>query len=521
MSNIKKQNKLGRREMLRRILAASGGAMASSAMLSGCQQLAAGSEIAARAQAATMPQRFLIVVGATGGASIIDSFLAIRESESANAPTVNTFPDALVVDTAGAPFRAVDQDLTTIGPIAVPGDPIAIRQSQFVSKHYQDMLVATVTGSSVNHGVAQQRAVSGGGSWNGRTLQELFALQYGGALSLPNVTMSSVGYSQPGADRSMPASVYGVPILNPALWPLGLDGSRGIAGAPSRGSIELARNTRELIESESNFLHTFNKSPALARWLTQRSTGGSFESDDLITNLNFLPDSPQFPLGQYGLDSAAESQMIRDKFPHYEFDPVEAQAALGYLLLKSGVSCTVTLAPTFDLAIDGDFDLGQLQGVNIEDVLYNPPLAFDLSHTDHRSSQGFMWNRTLGVIDKMIDLLKAQPMDDGSGDSMWDRTLIYVATDFGRDKNRPAGATAWGSGHELNNGVLMISPMLSGNRILGGVDPDTGYTYGFDPVSGAADVGRQMEEKEIFSGLLHALDIDTTGSGLPTVTAFK
>ena len=40
--------------------------------------------------------RFLIVLTGSGGASLIDSFLAIRASESKNADTINAYPDEVV-----------------------------------------------------------------------------------------------------------------------------------------------------------------------------------------------------------------------------------------------------------------------------------------------------------------------------------------------------------------------------------------------------------------------------------------
>ncbi|MEY3214100.1 MAG: hypothetical protein RIT28_4581, partial [Pseudomonadota bacterium] len=46
-------------------------------------------------------------------------------------------------------------------------------------------------------------------------------------------------------------------------------------------------------------------------------------------------------------------------------------------------------------------------------------------------------------------------------------------------------------------------------------------TYGFDPVTGDPDPGRETAEAEIFAGLLGALDIDTSGSGLPSVPAMR
>ena len=52
--------------------------------------------------------KFLIVVAATGGASLIDSFLAIRESEAKEkATTINCFADKNVHSIKNSPLRAV------------------------------------------------------------------------------------------------------------------------------------------------------------------------------------------------------------------------------------------------------------------------------------------------------------------------------------------------------------------------------------------------------------------------------
>ena len=77
-------------------------------------------------------RRFLITIGATGGASIIDSFLAVRESEvtaaGGNAAAVNAFPDANVVDVG--PFRAVTMaglDLNLLGTGLQRHRPLDVR----------------------------------------------------------------------------------------------------------------------------------------------------------------------------------------------------------------------------------------------------------------------------------------------------------------------------------------------------------------------------------------------------------
>jgi uncharacterized protein (DUF1501 family) len=221
-----------------------------------------------------------------------------------------------------------------------------------------------------------------------------------------------------------------------------------------------------------------------------------------------LPDMPPtVPLSQYGFETTADASQIRETFDKFFVDPLEGQAALAYLLLKNGVSSTVTLGPS----------LAPLVGVT--QAVDSPPLAFDFSHSAHRGAQALMWSRILSVADRLIGLLKRTELADGI--SFWDRTMIYVATDFGRSKRRPADSTDFGTGHDINNGSLIISPMVNGNRVLGGVNSDTLQTYGFDPNTGTLSPGRNMSEAEIYSGLLGALDITPTGSNLLSVPAMS
>ncbi|MFY0575868.1 hypothetical protein ACN28S_17225 [Cystobacter fuscus] len=130
--------------------------------------------------------RFLIVVGAVGGASIVDSMLAVRASETTaaggNAAKLNTFADAQVQNVDGSPFRAVKVEAGVLGSI-----PMALKTDQlpFVKKYKDSMLVATSTGTSVNHVIAQKRSLTGSNAWRGRTLQECVALQYGAGFLFP------------------------------------------------------------------------------------------------------------------------------------------------------------------------------------------------------------------------------------------------------------------------------------------------------------------------------------------------
>jgi hypothetical protein len=507
--SLRSNGRLSRRQALKALsLAAAGTSL--SPLLAGCRNALVTPEDVERGvrrDALDGKPKFLITIAATGGASIIDSFLAVRASEAGmSAARLNTFPDSAVQAVAGSPLRAVRYMGPRLGAI-----PIAVNTDQlgFVTKYRDDMLVATSTGTSVNHVIAQKRAITGNAAWKGRTLQEVVALQWGQGFPLPNVNMAVGGYAERGTDGSLPASCYAETVTGPGLWPLGLDGSRGIRGAPSREVVELARRARNELDDGSVFGTTFKASDALTRWRTQRADGAKLEVQDLITKLNVIPNMPpQIPLSQYGLASSPDGARLRQVFPEFFTDPFETQAALAFLLLKHRVSVAVTIGPDFNVTVGGPTGIA------------NPPLAFDYSHNDHRGGQAYMWARILGIIDRLVTLLKAEPFD--ATESLWDRTMLYVATDFGRTRNRPDNAMEFGSGHDLNNGFLLMSPMVKGNSVLGGVDPATTMAYGFDARTGQAQPGKfDSNEPDIYSGVLTAMGADLSGSGLPDASAFK
>ena len=466
-----------------------------------------------RAHAASSDRRFLITVGATGGASIIDSLLAVREGEVTAAggdpALINAFPDNQVVNVG--PFRAVRLAGSGLSLLGTPLD--GVDHSVFATKHQGDMQVVTVQNTSVNHVLAQKRSINGNAAWNGRTLQEMVALTYGADCPVPNANMAAFGFVEPGADTTLPAHVYPEAIANPRFWSLGLDPLKGIKNVPEREIIDLATRLRnERLDPESVFYKTFQKSKKIQKWLAQRgATKDQIQTLDLITKLTVIPDRPpEFPLAEYGLEQTPDGQRILDAFPGIEIDPLHAQAALGYLLIKYGVSVSVTLSPNFNP------EIAELPG---GPLLLLPPLAFDNSHSQHRQTQAFMWTRILDVIDKMTDLLK-QDEFEGTGETLYDRSLFYVATDFGRTKNRTGGAVSFGSGHDLNNGALIVcSKGKSG--VFGGVDARTAMTFGFDLQSGAPDPGRRTSERELYAGILQLLGVDTTEAGLPDVSALR
>jgi hypothetical protein len=470
------------------------------------------------ARAASKDVRFLIVMPCFGGGQIIDSVLPIRASEAgAQADSIDCFADSEVVTFAGSPIRTVD--ITLDHMVGQTVSPYTVALSQLVDEHKAQMMVTTMTGTSVNHAVAQHRSLTGNGAWGGRTMQEIVADAYGKDYPLPNVNMSRMGYLKPGDDDSVPSRVRAEPIVDPLLKPLSLSASKGLrlggADIPAQSLIDKARALRnDKLDPESSFYQTFRLSERIQLWMRQRGVDApEIEAQNLIDKLFFVPNiEGEVPLDDYGLVSSDDTTTILTEFPGIfgdDPDPFERQAALAYLLIKNHASVTVTLSPNFAPVLGGPF------GVK------TPPLAYDGSHNDHRATQALMWFQMLSVADRLIKLLKNAVFDPDTGESFWDRTMVHFATDFGRDKRRPAGEAIWGTSHHLNNGHLTISPLVNGNSVLGGVDPETALTYGFDLQTGDPDPGRNTSEGESFSGLVQALGIDTSAAGLPDVPCMR
>jgi uncharacterized protein (DUF1501 family) len=123
-----------------------------------------------------------------------------------------------------------------------------------------------------------------------------------------------------------------------------------------------------------------------------------------------------------------------------------------------------------------------------------------------------MWRRMMQVVDGLVTLLKEEDyLGDAGLGPMWDRSLVYLATDFGRTKERPSGSLSFGTGHDLSNGNVLVSPLLRGGRVYGGVDPATVKTYGFDPTTGEPDPSRVMREGDVYSLVAQALGVDFEG----------
>jgi uncharacterized protein (DUF1501 family) len=207
-----------------------------------------------------------------------------------------------------------------------------------------------------------------------------------------------------------------------------------------------------------------------------------------------LLDPAKNDLAKYGFEVSKDINLVREKFSNMGNDIYEARLALAFLACKNGLSNAATIAPSQNPLI-------------ADKSTPNAPIAFDWSHVDHRSAQNTMWSYILKGIDGLIELLKATDIDgDPAKGKMWDKSVIYIATEFGRDKVNNNG-----SGHHLNNGTVMISPLFHGNKIYGGIDAATGLTHGFNPLTGEPDKNKLMRERDMYGVVCQALGIDYMG----------
>jgi hypothetical protein len=437
--------------------------------------------LAKRARAQTQAPRFLFTFAAVGGASVTDSFMPVLTGNG-QAGGLNTYDAADVVQVGDHRcVRALQNQIQ--GGVALGTD---YSMETFLQRHGSDLTVMTHEVTSVNHVVASQRAMTGANYNAGRTLPEALAAQRGELMPLPHVTMAAGGYSAPGTDASCPAYARGETVADARVLALGAHGSRGLSDR--HDLVEAGRDLRARLEHKSPFVRTFRERPIFKGYRDSRRQTEALEQAQLFNSLNLLPPSERAALG---VPDLPELNRVREVFPQLDDDALAAQAALAYLLTRSGASTAVTMGS------NGSPNL-------INGTLPEAPLVFDFSHNDHRATQNSMWGRLMEIVDGLITLLKETPMGDGT---MWDHSFVYIATEFGRDKvlSQP------GSGHHLNNGSVMISPLLNGGRVYGGVDPSTGLTFGFDPQTGAPDTGRIFREGDVYSVVADALDVDFAG----------
>ncbi|MCB9765947.1 MAG: hypothetical protein H6739_39600 [Alphaproteobacteria bacterium] len=454
--------------------------------------------------------RYLVILGCFGGASMLDCFMPLNQNEVVSDPNRGTVIGYDTVHPSGSNIRCVDRSTP----------------KAFLERYADQTVVMGTQSSSVNHWVAQARAINGRDVFNGRTLAESVAAVYGAGMPLPNVNMGRGGFTVPGVDPALDPRYRAEIVTNPVTFAFSTHGEAGVlplgdtpAQDPDVRTAMMAR-TRALrdgtLEDLSPFGRTFANSRIRRDLLWSRQTvDPQLEVDDLIRRLLFVPDLGEaLPLSEWGIEPSEEVDRVRsalpDSFPANTSgiarDRLQAQAALAYLLIKTQSSAAMTLV---EPGTDGF-------------------LAFDQSHNDHKSAQATHWDRVLDTTDRLIRLLEASehldPDGQPTGQTLWDRTMIVFATEFGRDKWDTGGR--FGTGHHLNNGLLAVSPMLAGNQSLGEPDPNNGFICGFDPDTGAptpfselgpgedplfSDARLPPAEEPVFGALLDVLDVQFDG----------
>jgi hypothetical protein len=444
-------------------------------------------------------RKLLFVFCAHGGAGVIDSFLPVVDADVGDttlADSLCVYPASQVEQISGSAFRHVKPLAAESYIFMKPPTNLG----EFIQRHGQDVALFCHSVTSVNHNVAQARSLNGNGANAGRTIMEAMALRYGGGMPLPNCNMGTDGFLEHGADKTVPARARHETITSPRFFGTGTHGYHGIAGLPKPGSIEHARKVREQLERETVFSKTFGKSPIVERYLAQRDIGqNELEKAQLLEKLLLLDPSTLDP--KFGLQASALVQQLYTRMPNLAAHDTQSQLGVAFLLAYHGISTSVTFGFRSDPVITK------------EDGVITAPIAFDYSHSTHRAAQSVMWGNLATLLDTFIGLLKDHDyMGDPALGKMWDRSVIYVATDFGRTKNRTSpGANDWSSGHDQNNGSLIISPLVNGNRVYGGVDPKTCLTYGFDRTTGEPKPEVTLEEPAVYGALAHVLDIEYPG----------
>ena len=429
--------------------------------------------------------KYLFIVAASGGASIVDSFLAQTQGPTA-------FSEQQIGRVVGSEFNCVLPMESSIQGAIPLGNGYS--QLDFLRKHKDDMVVMAHNVSSVNHHIAAKRSISGNNiNGNGITLAEAMAMRFGNGLAIPNANMAIGGYAEDGDNPNVPALARTQLISDPLMFAFATSGFQGIKGTLSGSELQIARKMRQDIEKSARNFDQYANNDIVKSYLDNRAyLADSLEKGNTMSKF-MLYDDPSVNLADFGIQLSESFVLLNQRFPNMASDPFEAKMALAYLLTKEKISCCVTVSPGSNPIISPSGSP-------------NTPIAFDWSHSDHRGAQNAMWSYILKSTDSLIDLLKSTDVDgDPVNGKMWDRSLIYFATEFGRDK-----VSSGGSGHHLNNGSLMISPMLKGNRLFGGINSD-GLTFGFDPKTGLPASDKTMDEADVYSAVALALGIEFEG----------
>lgn len=424
-------------------------------------------------------KKYLFVFCGLGGAAINESFLATSKGPTGYGSEVE--------QVRGTPFSAVKpQEHSIVGRIPM-GNGYA--QKTFVTKHHQNMVVMCHEVSSVNHQIASKRAVTGDNINSGRTIQEAVAHDFGGSCIIPNMSLAGAEYGEAGTDYRLPDVARPEQIADSLMLAFATHGFKGLRQPVTSSEMAEIRKLRFALEKVSRFGDRYGSTDIVRNYVINRENlVESIEAGNLVTKLNVTKNTSS----SFDLQLSPDFSKVIEVFPNLHKDPLEANAAMAYLLTKNSISNAVTIAPRRSALLEAS-------------GTPNAPIGFDWSHRDHRGGQHVMWSYILKSMDGLITLLKTTDVDgDPSKGKMWDRSFIYLATEFGRDKVKSGG-----SGHNMNNGSLMISPMLKGNQVFGGIDQSTGLTYGFDPNTGAPNRSAKLgREGDVYSVIAQAFGIE-------------
>lgn len=436
---------------------------------------------------ATDTERYFFIICANGGASIIDSFLPVEGDESSGR---SVHAQSFIAQPNGSNIRCVKPRGHKLEGRIPLGPDYSLET--FLSRHGADTAVVSHGVSSVTHQIGQQRSLNGDGVNGGKTIAEAFCEVYGKNMMVANANMGEGGFSLPGFAAETLSYASPEPIMDPYSFAFTMSLSEGFEKPINSSLMASIRAVRDRFDKSSHL----SKKKLVGDYLERRQdVAKRLENGDYLQSLLLLEKSAG-SLSKFGLTSSKELTSLLGSFPRLATDQFQAQAGLAYLLAKNGLSSSVTIDIGTNPVIGGS-----------DQRLLTAPIGFDWSHRDHKGAQNGMWSRVMETADGLITLLKNTPSRTDAQTSMWDKSLVYVATDFGRTKRISGG----GSGHDLNNGSVLISPLLRGNSVYGSVDASTQMTQGFDLSTGAPTTDNLIREKHIYSLISQAFEIDFDG----------
>lgn len=461
MKNLNTATKTDRRSFIKGSLGA----------VAACSSLTTGDWLRAEA----IPTRYLFIVAAPGGANMTDCFLASDKGPSA-------YGTDLLVKPSFTPFRAVIPRYNTVGWSLPIGNGYS--QLNFLQQHHKDMAVIAHDAITLDRDLAARQAMTGNSINRGRTLAEHVASAFRGRFTMPNICMAKGGFAAPGSDLRLSGSARAELISDPLMFAFATHGFAGLSHQPSSAKVQLERQLRLSLEKNSAFYQANQNHPTIKSFQYNRDViMTSLEKNQLMMNL-LIDGTAKERYGRRGLRMSQEMESLNRHFGQLGSDPFEAQMALAFLLSKRGLTNVCTMSPGADLVLSPDRKKAN-----------TAPMGFNWSHTDHRGAQNAMWSYMLKNIDSLIQLLKATDVNgDPAQGKMWERSVIYVASDFGRERVQRGG-----SGLHANNANLLISPLVKGNRIYGAYDERRGTIGGFHPITGAPEPRRSITSADHYS----------------------